>query len=105
MTKKNSRRLLQYEHRSQPILSRSQFVQRILGHIFFALSLLVISLRLPRPPFFSFSRPPPPARPPPPPLSPHPPLAHLFSPFPLWATPPGGGALGYPFPEGPGCRG
>jgi len=44
MTKKNSRRLLQYEHRSQPILSRSQFVQRILGHIFFALSLLVISL-------------------------------------------------------------
>jgi len=44
MTKKSSRRLLRYEHHSQPVLSRTQFVKRILGHIFLAFSLLVISL-------------------------------------------------------------
>ena len=46
MTKKSPRRLLQYEHRSQPVLPRSQFVGRILGHVFLALSLLAISLAI-----------------------------------------------------------
>ncbi len=46
MTKKRSRRLLEYEHRSQPVLPRSQFIKRILGHLFLALSLLAISLAI-----------------------------------------------------------
>ncbi len=46
MTKKSPRPLLQYEHRSQPILPRPLFVQRILGHIFLAVSLLFISLAI-----------------------------------------------------------
>ena len=46
MTKKRSRRILQYEHRSQPVLPRSQFVGRILAHVSLALSLLAISLAM-----------------------------------------------------------
>ena len=46
MTTKSKRRLLRYEHRSQPVLPRAAFVRRIVGHALLALSLVAVSLAI-----------------------------------------------------------
>ena len=46
MTSRNRRKLLHYEHRSQPVLPRSGFIRRIAGHVLLAISLVAFSLAI-----------------------------------------------------------
>ena len=46
MRDRNPKRFLQYEHRSQPVLPRAQFFNRILGHLTFAFFLVLVSLAI-----------------------------------------------------------
>jgi len=44
MTRQHPRKIFQYEHRSQPVLPRHLFMQRIIFHLLLALSLVLLSL-------------------------------------------------------------
>jgi len=46
VTARNRRRLLHYEHRSQPVLPRAGFLRRIAGHVLLAISLVAFSLAI-----------------------------------------------------------
>jgi len=46
MTKISSPRILDYEHRSQPVLPRRLFLRRIIFHLLLALSVIVVSLAI-----------------------------------------------------------
>ena len=46
MTQRPSRRALQYEHRSEPVLPRRLFVRRIIYHAMLALAVVSVSLVL-----------------------------------------------------------
>ena len=44
MPRRTNRRVLHYEHRSQPVLPRSLFIRRIISHVFLALAVVAASL-------------------------------------------------------------
>ena len=44
MTGRRARRVLLYEHRSQPVLPRALFLRRILNHVLLALTVVSVSL-------------------------------------------------------------
>jgi len=44
MTKPNPRRVLRYEHRSQPVLPPRLFIRRIIYHVLLALAVVTVSL-------------------------------------------------------------
>lgn len=46
MTKPISRRVLRYEHRSQPVLPVRLFIRRIIDHVLLALTLVTVSLAM-----------------------------------------------------------
>jgi hypothetical protein len=46
MTKRTSRRVLRYEHRTQPVLPRKLFITRILYHVLLAFSVIGVSLAI-----------------------------------------------------------
>ena len=46
MTKRTTRRVLRYEHRSQPVLPRRFFIKRVLYHVLLALTVVTVSLAI-----------------------------------------------------------
>jgi len=46
MTKRSTRRILHYEHRSQPVLPRALFIRRIINHVMLALTVVGVSLAI-----------------------------------------------------------
>ena len=44
MTKQGSRKILRFEHRSQPVLPRRLFIRRIIFHVLLAFTVVAISL-------------------------------------------------------------
>jgi hypothetical protein len=46
MTKPKSRKVLRYEHRSQPVLPPGLFIRRIIYHVLLALAVVTVSLAM-----------------------------------------------------------
>jgi len=46
MTKRTTRRVLHFEHRSQPVIPRRLFIRRITSHVLLALTVVAVSLAI-----------------------------------------------------------
>lgn len=46
MTKRTTRRVLHFEHRSQPVIPRRLFIRRITSHVLLALTVIAVSLAI-----------------------------------------------------------